>query len=168
MKRLFYLFIFLFLIHTLGTAQLIKTELQVAGLTCSSCSRATDKQLRSLDFIDSIGVDLTNATFTLYFKNDKTIDFDQIKKKVQDAGFSIAGLKFTYKFDNLKIDSNSYFKYQNMVFYFVSSSPQTLNGDITLKIIDKGFVSKKEYKEYLHKVAEQAASPGYRAYHITL
>jgi copper chaperone CopZ len=149
---------------SVASAQIIKAELQVAGLTCSMCSRSVDKSLRTLDFIDSVAVDLSHASFMLFFKKDKTIDFIQIKKKVEDAGFFVASLKINYKFDNLKIENNSSFSYQNITFYFLNTTAKTLNGAVTFKIADKGFVIDKEYKKYAAQLNGTIASG--TSYHI--
>ena len=44
-------------------AQFIKAELQASGLTCSMCSFATQKQLKTLSYVDSIGVNLVRKRF---------------------------------------------------------------------------------------------------------
>jgi copper chaperone CopZ len=154
--------------YNLCDAQFIKGELQAAGLTCSLCSKSTVGQLKTLDFIDSIGTDLAHASFTLYFKKDKPIDLSQIKKKVEDAGFSVASLSLTAKFDNLKVDSSGCFNYQNIGFCIVTRNPHTLNGDVNFKIIDKGFVTGKEYKKYGRKVGIITTYSGTHIYDITL
>ena len=173
MKTLFFSLALLIACTTVS-AQFTKAELQVAGLTCSMCSKATDKQLRTLDFIEDIDIDLSHASFILHFRKGKAVDISQIKKKVEDAGFSVAMLKPVYNFDNLKIEEGSSFSYQNMVFYFVNAKTQTLNGDIIFKIIDKGFVPDKEYKKLEKELKESegqvknAESAGSHVYHITL
>lgn len=164
MKNICYVVMLVLLASGITSAQVIKADLQAAGLTCSMCSRATDRQLRTLDFIDSIGIDLGHTMFTLYFKKDKTVDFSQIRKKVEDAGFSVADLKVTYHFDNLKAENGTEFSYGSDKFSFVDISSQTLNGDRAFRIIDKGFISAKEYKKYVGKITSVTS----HTYHITL
>lgn len=141
-----------------GKAQFVKAELQASGLTCSMCSFATQKQLKTLDFIDSIGSDLDHTTFMLYFKPGTAVDLDQIKKKVEDAGFSVASLKITYHFDNVKIE-NDHFVYEKKLYHFVNSKPRIIDGSMTFKVIDKGFLSDKEYKKYLKANAQSHNQP---------
>jgi len=164
MKKICSLLIILLSASYIASAQVVRAELQAAGLTCSMCSRATDKQLRSLDFIDSVAIDLSHATFVLYFKKDKMVDFSQIRKKVEDAGFSVATLKVTYKFNNLKVDNGTQFSYNNSQFNWIDVTPKTLNGEATFRIMDKGFLGPKEYKKYAAKVG----SGSNNVYHITL
>lgn len=49
-------------------AQTTKVEIMATGLTCSMCSNAINKQLKSYTEVDSIGTDLNTNTFTVYFK----------------------------------------------------------------------------------------------------
>ncbi len=164
MKKICYLLMLLLSAFSIASAQVVRAELQAAGLTCSMCSRATDKQLRTLDFIDSVGIDLRRTIFILYFKKDKMVDFNQIRKKVEDAGFSVAMLNVTYQFDNLKIDNGTQFSYNNSQFLFINVTPKTLNGEAIFRIMDKGFLNAKEYKKY----ASQVGSGVGKVYHITL
>lgn len=155
-------------------AQFIKAELKASGLTCSMCSFATQKQLQTLGFIDSIGTDLDHTTFILSFKKDSIIDPNLIKQKVEDAGFSVASLVFTFHFDNLKIENNYQLSYQNSLYTFMNVKPGTLNGNAKIKILDKGFVTNKEYKKYVKDIAainrEQASKTQKMnpIYHITI
>jgi copper chaperone CopZ len=100
MKKIFYTVIFLFALLQAASAQFTKAELRADGLTCSLCSSTTYKQLKTLDFIDSIGMDLDHATFLLYFNKDKTVDFEKIRNKVEFAGYTVGMLKTTYRFKN--------------------------------------------------------------------
>lgn len=149
-----------------ATAQFTKAELRADGLTCSLCSNATFKQLKTLDFIDSIGVDLDHATFILYFKEGKIVDFDKIKNKVEFAGYSVGMLKATYKFTNFPIDTSHCFNLQNSVFCFMNASAQTLNGESEMQIIDAGFVSKKEYKKYAAYIVAHPDGSYMRVFHV--
>ena len=173
MKKIFYAII-LIQFSSITLAQITKVDLQVAGLTCSMCSKATDKQLRTLDFIDTIEINLSHAIFTLHFKKDKTVDFNQIKKKVENAGFSVTMLEALCKLDNLKIENNFQFNYENIRFCFIDVKPQTLNGQVALRIIDKGFISDKEYKKHRTQLSQlvtntdKIASHDGDIYHVTL
>src|ERR1700742_1182626 len=87
-------------------AQFTKAELQVSGLTCSMCSKATEKSLRTLNFIGDIKADLNRNVFVITFKKDVPVSLDQISKKVEGAGFFVNSLKATFDFDNVKINNN--------------------------------------------------------------
>ncbi|HTA61536.1 MAG TPA: heavy metal-associated domain-containing protein [Bacteroidia bacterium] len=166
MKTIISLIIAWLFAGNIATAQITKAELQVAGLTCSMCSRSVDKSLRTLDFIDSVGIDLSKASFVLFFKKDKTVDLGQIKKKVEDAGFFVASLKIEYKFADFKLENNSSLTYQKITFYFLNVTPKTLNGAVTFKIMDKGFVSDKVYKKYASSLNGTTSSG--TIYHVML
>lgn len=71
-------------------AQVTKVYLQASGLTCSMCSNSINKALKTLDFIDKVDADIKNYTFEISFKANSIVDFDKIKKKVEDAGFSVS------------------------------------------------------------------------------
>ena len=70
-----------------------------------------------------------------------------MKKKVEDAGFSVAGFSVTMQFNNIKIKSNEAVTVGDKTLQFVNVNEQILSGSKTIKVIDKGFVSSKEYKK---------------------
>src|ERR1700756_3137808 len=98
------------LITTVSTAhaQFTKAELQVSGLTCSMCSKATEKSLRTLNFIGDIKADLNRNVFVITFRKDSPVNLMLISKKVQDAGFFVNNLKATFNFDNVKVNDNAF------------------------------------------------------------
>lgn len=144
--------ILLLLCSTTGFAQFIKADLMASGLTCSMCNLATQKQLQSLDFIDSIVPDLELNAFHIYFNTTREIDFGLIRKKVEDAGFFVAGLKVFYKHINS-------FTYKSP-FLITHNSAIHVNGFDSskslqvFKFIDEGYVTSKEYKKYRKIIKE--------------
>ena len=101
MKKLFTLGMFLFSIAAF--AQVTSLSLQASGLTCSMCSNAINKSLQSLSFVEQVTANISNSTFDILLKPGSQVDFDQLKKKVQDAGFFVANLSAKFDFKNVVI-----------------------------------------------------------------
>lgn len=142
----------LLLCSQMSYAQFIKADLKASGLTCSMCNLATQKQLESLIFIDSIVPDLDINAFHLYFNQKQEIDFGLIKKKVEDAGFFVAELKVTYQ-------NNAAFRYSNPLLFlnqdvlFINKYKEQQQTHV-FKFIEEGFVTSKELKKYRKLKAE--------------
>jgi copper chaperone CopZ len=167
MKTLKIFMILLVLTTGIAKAQFTKAELQVSGLTCSLCAKATEKSLRTLPFISEIKTDLLKNTYLLTFKSGEAVNFDQISKKVQDAGFFVNSLKATFNFDNVKLADNN-FSYGGDTFKVMSGADKPLNGPVAVTIVDKGFAPKSVSKKYLGSVAEVNASKAGRTYHVAI
>jgi copper chaperone CopZ len=160
------IFIALFIITiSAAKAQFIKADLQVSGLTCSMCSKATEKSLRTLNFIGDIKVDLNKNVFVITFKKDVPVNVDQISKKVQNAGFFVNSLKATFDFDNVKLSDNA-FTYGGDTYKIVSGSDKTLTGPVAVTVVDKGFLSSGAYKKYSGLGSDKAGTG--RVYHIAI
>jgi len=151
---------------TVAKAQFTKAELQVSGLTCSLCARTTEKSLKALPFVSEIKPDLIRNVYTITFKNDVPVDFEQISKKVKNSGFSVNYLKTTANFDNIKVAGNA-FTYGNDT-YKLLNADKTLSGQVLLTIVDKGFAPKSVSKKYLGNAPEEAANGAGRTYHVTI
>lgn len=153
-------------------AQFVKADLQVSGLTCSMCSKATEKSLRTLTFISDIKPDLNRNLFVITFKKDAPVNLDAISKKVQDAGFAVNKLTASFNFDNVKINNNYHFNYAGNTYHFLNVTDKTLNGPTPVTLIDKAFVPASTYKKY----AAQTTFPCYKSgmmgsqkvYHVTI
>ena len=180
MKKLFFIVAVLFAANT--QAQVTKVQLQASGLTCSMCSNAINKSLKTIDYIDKVMANIKTSTFEINFKPGAKINFDQLKKKVEDAGFSVANMKAMVNFDNVKVEKDQHLNYDGLTFHFLNASGQTLNGEKLIQVVDKGYVSAKEFKKnqlytkmdcYKTGVAgscctKDGLSSGTRIFHVTI
>ena len=82
------------------------------------------------------------------FKQGSDPDFDALKKAVEDAGFSVASLKVTGIFSNVSVEKDKHIQIDGKNFHFVSGGSKVLNGEQTFTIVDKDFVSAKDFKKY--------------------
>ena len=146
MKKLF--IVLLVAIGMNATAQINKVSLQASGLTCSMCSKAVKVALEKVDFVDKVQVDIKNQQYNLSFKEGSKIEFDALNKAVQDAGFSVASLKVTANVSSQKLEKDEHLKIGDQNFHFLNAANQTVAGEVTFSIVDKDFVSAKEFKKY--------------------
>ncbi len=165
MKTLKIFIIFLITAISAANAQFTKAELQVSGLTCSMCSKATEKSLRTLNFIGDIKADLNRNVFIISFKKDMPISFEQISKKVENAGFFVNNLKVGLNTDNIKINNNS-FIYAGDTYRIVNPKEKPLSGLIMFTLVDKGFAPAAVYKKYNTSPTDKSTTG--RVYHITI
>jgi copper chaperone CopZ len=166
-----------------GFAQISSARLQASGLTCAMCARAVYKNLESLSFIEKIDTDLNGSAFLLDFKDQADVDLDAIRKKVEDAGFSVAGLSVNAVFSELKVGKDKHVRLGSYVFHFLGvKQDHVVNGEQTFRVVDKSFVSGKEQKKFQGMTTMECYRTGVasnccmgegikaseRIYHITL
>ncbi|SKB74922.1 heavy-metal-associated domain-containing protein [Daejeonella lutea] len=157
---------------TSANAQFIKADVQVSGLTCSMCQLATEKALKTLDFVSDIKPDLNKNVYILTFKKDKNVNLDQIKSKVKGAGFSVSKLVATVNFNDVKVSNNTQYKFLGNTLHFVNVPSRNLNGTTRITLLDKGFIPDNTFK----KNTVEIKAPGYktgqvggvRVYHVTI
>ena len=128
-------------------AQISKAEIIATGLTCSMCSNAINKQLKSLPEVQNVAIDLNTNTFTVTLKKNNNISPKILKEKVQKAGFFVGSMIITLDFDNQKIQNNAKINKNNLYLIFLDTNAKTLNGLTNLKILDKEYVVTKEFKK---------------------
>lgn len=129
-------------------AQFTGAALQASGLTCSMCSKAVNKALSKVPFVDKVDVDLKNQEHNLTFKKDIPVDFDILSKAVEDAGFSVSSLKVTADLTGTKVVKDEHLKIGSQYFHFLNAADQTINGNTTFSLVDKHFVSAKAFKKW--------------------
>ncbi|WP_121355421.1 heavy-metal-associated domain-containing protein [Flavisolibacter nicotianae] len=165
-----------------ANAQFSKASLQASGLTCSMCSKAVKNALEKVSFVEKVQVDIKNQQYNLSFRPNTTVDFDALGKAVEDAGFSVASLKVTAAVNSVQVKKDEHVQIGGSNFHFLNSSGQTLNGDVTFSLVDKGFVSAKAFKNYaaLSKMtcvqtgrmakccAKEAGAESSRIYHVVI
>ena len=127
--------------------QVSKVSLQASGLTCSMCSNSINKSLRTLDFVEKVDPNIETSTFEISFKPGSKVDFEKLKAKVEDAGFFVSKFIASVHFKNVPVKSNEPVSIGDKIFHFVNVKDGSLNGEKKVKILNKGFVSAKEYKK---------------------
>jgi copper chaperone CopZ len=145
MKKIFLVIAIAFSVAT--NAQVTRVSLQASGLTCSMCSNSINKALNTLDFVLKVEADIKTYTFEIFFKPNSNVDFDMIKKKVENAGFTVSGFVASILFNDVQVTNNQPVTIENKTFLFVNMKDQALKGVRRVKVLDKGFVSPKEYKK---------------------
>lgn len=156
--------------------QISSAELQVTGLTCSMCSQATEKSLKTLDFIGAIEPDLNKNLFAITFKKDKPVNIDQIRKKVEDAGFSVGNLTAVFNFNHTKVDEQGFAAAGTNVYQFLNAKSQVLNGAVKATVVDKNFISGSVFKKKAAQVKLASYADGTamingkktRIYHLSI
>ena len=131
-----------------SSAQFSKASLQASGLTCSMCSKAVKIALEKVSFVDKVQVDIKNQQYNLTFKVG-AVDFDALSKAVRDAGFSVANLKVTADLKNVNLKKDEHLKIGEHYFHFLNANDQQLNGSTAFSIVDKHFVSAKDFKKHI-------------------
>lgn len=149
----------LVVLGTTGFTQIRSAKLQASGLTCAMCARAVYKNLEALPFISKIDTDLNGSAFLLEF-NGKPVDPDAIRKKVEDAGFSVASLDLTARFDNVNIEADKHIAYQGLMFHFMGGKKTNLSGDQVIRVVDKSFLLAKEQKKMQGMTKKSCYSTG--------
>ena len=163
-------------------AQFSKGTLQATGLTCAMCSNAINKALQTVPSVASVRSDIRNSAFLIVFKTGADVDIDALRKAVEDAGFGIGSLKLTGSFNQLTVDKDAHVPVGKSQFHFLVNSQQVLNGEQTLTVVDRDFVTAKQFKKISSdskmtclqtgKTAaccvKEGIADGTRIYHVTL
>lgn len=121
-------------------SQIREASIGVDGLTCSQCSRSVEMELRKLDFVKDVKMNLENTSAIITFKNSHAaIPFEKIATAVKDAGFSLRYLKL--QIANSAEEKCIKISGEDFLIDKVSD-----NGEY--KIVGKGFMPAAEWKKY--------------------
>lgn len=138
MKNIIISFVVLFFAME-SNAQIVKADIIATGLTCSMCSKSIYKQLTSLPEVAAVDTDLNTNTFTVTMKPNTNVSPKIFKDNVEKAGFFIGSLVVT-------ADSKTLANYINVEKKQISNAKL-----VQVQILDKGFVTEKEFKKLAKK-----------------
>lgn len=131
-----------------ANAQFTKASLQASGLTCSMCSRAVKSELEKVPFVSSVDVDLKTQEYQLSFKKGQPVNFDALSKAVEDAGFSVSGLKVTADVSGVALQKDAHVKIGSQYFHFLNAPNSALKGSTAFTLVDKRFAAPKVAKKW--------------------
>jgi len=152
-------------------AQFVSAIIGVDGLTCSSCSFATEKSIRKLNFVDSVYMELDKNLATVYFKKNVPVSIKNLSQKVVDAGFSVRNMDVIFNFNNFTVNNDVCFEFENNMYQFVKiDTEKKLNGISTIRFIGEKYMSKNEYKpwNFISSNICKGTSPVSQQYQVTI
>ena len=157
MKNKNFLYVLLIATASLGLVNRVDAginwaEVGINGLTCSLCSRTVEKSLERLPFIDSVVMSLETTNARIYFKNGGKIDYPAIAKAVSDSGFSIRLLQVEFSFNDITVNTDGTFNYQNKNYRWMDFKNGSARGKLVLKLVDGTYLPKKEAAEWKKKI----------------
>lgn len=129
-------------------AQFTGASLQASGLTCSMCNKAIYKALKALPFVASVESNIKDARFDIVFRENTAIEIDAMKDAVEDAGFFVAAFTLTGNFDAIAIANDRHVIIGDRSFHFLNVGDRVLTGQQTLTLVDKGFLTAKNFKKF--------------------
>ena len=162
--------LFAFTTSIVSYAQISKAEIIATGLTCSMCSNAINKQLKALPEVEKVATDLNTNTFTVEFKKNNKITPQKLKQSVEKAGFFVGSMIITLSLDNPKLDQRSSVSQDENTYVFLDTEAKMVTNLVKAKILDKGFVTNKEYKKLLKLLAKHPTyeTGNEKTYHLKL
>ena len=180
MKKL--LSVLLLFMGIAAQSQINKVVIQASGLTCSMCSNSINKALKSIEYVDKVVANIKNSSFEITFKPSASVSFDQLKKKVEAAGFFVAKFEVSILFKNVVVSKDAHIEWNGTMYHFLDTGDRVLNEETTIRVLDKGFVSAKEFKRNSKLTSMECyqtgvmgkccdlknKSAGVRIYHVTI
>jgi copper chaperone CopZ len=166
-------------ITTTAMAQIKSATLTASGLTCSMCSKSIYKALLKVPTIKDVQVDIQKSSYDIQFKEGSKVVIDDIKKAVEDAGFSVASMQVKASFNNTEVYNDAHVVWGGNNFHFLGVHKQTLNGEKMLTIVDKNYLPAKDFKKYSKQTKMKCVETGMmgecctksgqsgRIYHVT-
>ena len=181
MKKILVL-LFMIIAAANAQSQITNATLVAGGLTCSMCSKAIYTALTKVGSIESVKANIAASSYDIVFKKDAAVNLDDVKNAVKGAGFSVVKLQVKMNFDNVAVQNDTHVNVSGENLHFLNVPQQTLNGAVTLTILDKDFLSAKEYKKFAQYTNMKCISTGYmdscckkdeaeahnRIYHVTI
>ena len=93
MRRLFPVVVLLVTLTMPVWAAEIRYELRVDGLACPYCAYGIEKKIKALDGVDKESIQIQLNEGVVVFEADTLISEGRLKRLINDAGFTLRGLK---------------------------------------------------------------------------
>lgn len=148
MPRLFFFLVLFSLWSANCTAQFNWVEIGVDGLTCSQCSRSVEMEIRKLDFVREVQMDLQHTQGKITFDPGTKVRIEKIARAVKEAGFSVRYLKADFSLDTAMLSGEDCLPFENRVYQIVKPHLPVPKGEVIFKFIGKDFLPKSEYREW--------------------
>ena len=149
------------------------------------CSRAVYKALTAVPTVQAVTSNVETSEYRITFKPGAAVSIDDLRKAVEDAGFSVGALRVTANFPApVAVENDTHLAYLGDTYHFLDVKKQTLSGVQTFRVVDKSFLPAKDFKRYAKTTAMPCVHTGTmkaccaksdgakpastRVYHVTL
>ncbi len=153
MKNIFFVFVLSAVTFFNGIAQVTSIKVGVDGVTCSMCSKGTEKSIKRLSFVESVTMDLNTTEASIFIKSNQTADFKAIAKAITDAGFTVRYIKFTYTTSS---PSTTNFTVGKSQYSVISGNLKA--GINYVELVGKDYMNAEQYKQWENVIASQSQS----------
>ncbi len=85
--------LFLFGLNTLVLAEVQEVTLRVDGLACPFCAYGLEKKIKKLEGFESLDIKINQGKVIVAWRKDKPLDIESIDNAVDNAGFTLRGVK---------------------------------------------------------------------------
>jgi hypothetical protein len=134
-----------------------------------------------VSFVKAVDADIEGSKYHITFRDGSNVVLDDLKKAVENAGFSVASLKVTAIFPPTPIANDTHIQYGDATYHFLNVPNETISGEKTFTVVDKKFLPDADYKRYakyttmkcvetghMAPCCTKGGAPGSRVYHVTL
>jgi copper chaperone CopZ len=149
-----------------SVAEITWIDVGVNGLTCSMCTRSVEMSILRLDFVDSVSMGLENTEGRVFLKKNSIIDLPKIAKAVVNAGFSVRFVRLGFDFKKININTSGCFTDNGYSFQWLDYKEGAAQGFVRLKLIDEGFLPKKEAIKWKREIGSAECSSGQNIFHV--
>lgn len=137
-KKAGMVWLLLICISIIAKAQIQSAVISINGLTCSQCSKSVEMQLKKINSIQQINMDLKATTAHIQFKKNTSVDFTALAKAVTNAGFAVDRITATVLKDGFINISTYCYKINNQ--YFQSNNHAKANSNsYKIQLLGKTF-----------------------------
>jgi copper chaperone CopZ len=112
------------------------------------CSKAVKNALERVSFVKKVDVNIKDQEYSISFKDETKIDFDVLAHAVEDAGFSVSKFMITANLAETSLTKDAHIKIDSSNFHFLNTENRNLSGMQTFRIVDKQYLSAKEFRKY--------------------
>jgi len=149
-------------------AQFETVYIGVNGLTCSQCSRTVELNIRKLDFVADVQMNLEHTEGKIVLKKNKKADMDKIAQAVINAGFSVRYLQADLVVDNSVTSTGSCINYKGDQYVLTAAPKEPIKGTVKLKFLGKKFMPKNELKKIEVNDNDKCGEVSGKVYHVSL
>jgi hypothetical protein len=97
--------------------------------------------------VDNVDTDLNASSFLIRFKPDSHVDPQQLRKKVEDAGFFISNLQLKISIINKKIGADNFLLENGTYYHILNGKSENFSGSLTVEVVEKEYLTAKVFKK---------------------
>ncbi|MBK9271208.1 MAG: heavy-metal-associated domain-containing protein [Saprospiraceae bacterium] len=139
-------------------AQSSIVRIGINGLSCSACVKSVEMQIRKLDFVTDLEMDIIGTEALILVQHKRSFELNKLVRAVYKAGFSVRDVKLKWSLSEFKLKEDGIYDWFGMQIRILNQENVLSNNEQFVQLVVKNIYPSLQESKYLENIKWRKAN----------